>query len=159
MSLKNSKFAKVSIWLTKAKELMGLLFTAYVFFYLFFGLFTEPGFQGLSLFTSIQMMFACAFVGVIRQAVIPTGVLNWVRAVIWVLSGVAITVGFSLFFGWFEGFPSWCVPVFWGVMAAGFAFMILEYYFELHRETVLLNLKLEQFQSAKDAERTKYAER
>lgn len=159
MRLKNGRFARIYIWITKAKEAMGLLFTAYVFFYLFFGLFAEPRYRGLDLSTSIQMMFASAFVGMIRQAIIPTGVLNPVRSVIWVASGVVITVGFSLLFGWFEGFPFWCVLVFWGTMAVGFAAMILNYYFELHQETTLLNLKLEQFQSGKAAERTDYAKR
>ena len=51
--------------------------------------------------------------------------------------------GIQLVFGWFEGFPLWCAPVFWGLMAAGFAFMILEYYFELHQETAVLNQKPE----------------
>lgn len=159
MRLKNGKFAKVYIWFTKAKEAMGLFFMAYVFFYLFFGLFAEPGFQGLNLFTSIQMAFASFFVGMIRQAVIPAGILNRARAGLWVVSGEVITVGFSLFFGWFEGFPLWCALTFWGLMAFGFAAMILDYYFELHQETALLNQKLAQFQSGKAAERTEYVKR
>lgn len=158
MDFRNGRFVKVSMWFTKVKEAMGLLFIAYVFFYLFFGLFAEPGFQGLDLFTCIEMAFATFFVGVIRQAVIPAGTWTIKRGVFWMLASEAITVGFSLVFHWFEGFPIWCALVFWGFMAFGFAFMILEYYFELHRETALLNRKLEQFQSGTAAERTDHAE-
>ena len=158
MSFKNGRVAKVCIWLTKAKEAMGLLLIAYAFFYLLFGFFVKPGFQGLDLFTFLQMAFASFFVGVVRQTVIPPGVLNRWRGILWLVSGVVITVGFSLFFDWFGGFPIWCPLVFWGLMAAGFAAMIMEYYFELHQETRLLNVKLEQFQSGKAAERTDHAE-
>lgn len=158
MRFKNGRVAKIYIWGAKAMEVMGLLFTAYVIFYLFLGIFAEPGFSGLDFFTAIQMAFAGFFMGMIRQAVIPSGVLNRRRGVLWMVSGEILTVGFSLFFGWFKGFPLWCALVFWGLMAAGFAGMILEYFFELHQETVVLNRKLEQFQSGKDAERTDHAE-
>lgn len=159
MEFQRGKFAKVCMWFTKAKEVMGLMFTAYVFFYLFFGLFADPGFQELNLFTCLQMAFAGFFVGLLRQALIPLGVLNRIRAAIWVASSAAITVGFSLFFQWFQGFPAWCAPVFWALMAFGFSFMIMEYSFELHRETTVLNQRLEQFQSGKSAERTDHAAR
>lgn len=159
MGFQNGKFAKLYVWFAKVKEAMGLLFIAYVFFYLLLGIFAEPGFQRLDLFTAIQMAFAGFFIGMVRQAAIPSGILSKPRGTLFMLSGEVITVGFSLIFGWFENFPLWCALVFWGLMTAGYAAMILEYYFELHQQTALLNKKLEQFQSAKDAERTAYAER
>ncbi|MDL2318643.1 hypothetical protein LJC74_06165 [Eubacteriales bacterium OttesenSCG-928-A19] len=147
--LKDSKFARVYVWMAKAKYTMGILFVAFVFVYLFFGWISEGPMVTLDLFTSVQMLIACFLIGVLQQAILPAAKLSRVRGICWVLSGVLITLVFSLVFGWFDQLPLWCFIVFVVFIAIGMAAMIVGYYLELHRETKRLNRGLEQFRRQK----------
>lgn len=147
--LKDSEFVRVYVWMTKAKYTMGIFFVAFVFVYLLFGWISEGPTVTLDLFTSIQMLFACFFIGVMQQAILPLDKLSRVRGICWVLSGVLIMLVFSLIFGWFEQLPLWCFIVFVVFIAAGMAAMIVGYYLELHRETKRLNRGLERFRRQK----------
>ncbi|MDL2205678.1 hypothetical protein LJC33_02060 [Eubacteriales bacterium OttesenSCG-928-N13] len=144
--LKNSGFARLFVWTAKAKYTMGLFFVVFVLFYLFFGLITEGETVALDFFTALQMVFACFFIGILQQALLPASKLNRARCVLWVLFGVVITLGFSVVFGWFAQFPRWCLVVFVLFVAVAMMFMIILYYLELQRETKRLNQGLEQYQ-------------
>ncbi|MDL2324272.1 hypothetical protein LJC61_03860 [Ruminococcaceae bacterium OttesenSCG-928-A16] len=143
---KNSGFAKLYLWTTKAKYTMGIFFVAFVMFYLLFGLISDGPAISLDFFTAIQMVFACFFIGIAQQVILPVEKLNRTRCVLWVASGVLITLAFGLGFGWFRHFPRWCFIVFLLIMAAAMMAMILSYYLELHRETKRLNRGLTAFQ-------------
>lgn len=140
-------FAKLYLWTAKAKFTMGIFFVAFVLAYLFFGFITEGTTASLGFFTAVQMMFACFFIGIAQQLILPTDKLTKPRCILWIAVGVAITFVFSLVFGWFAGFPLWCGIAFIVVLTMGMVAMILSCYLELHRETKLLNKQLVQFQS------------
>lgn len=144
--LKNSGFAQLYLWTTKAKYTMGIFFVVYVFVYLLLGVLCDGATATLNFFTAVQMIFACLFIGLLQQAILPVEKLSRTRCVLWVASGVALTLLFSLVFGWFRPFPLWCLIVFLLVMAMGMTAMIAGYYLELHRETKRLNRSLEQYQ-------------
>lgn len=143
---KNSGFAKLYLWTTKAKYTMGIFYVAFVMFYLLFGLVGDGPAITLDFFTAVQMVFACFFIGIVQQAILPVEKLNRIRCVLWIVSGVLITLAFSLGFGWFSAFPTWCFIVFLLITAAAMVAMLLSYYLELHRETRRLNRGLAQFQ-------------
>lgn len=143
---KNSGFAKLYLWTTKAKYTMGIFYVAFVMFYLLFGLISEGPAVTLDFYTAIQMVFACFFIGIVQQAILPVEKLSRPRCILWIISGVLVTLAFSLVFGWFRPFPLWCFIVFLVLTAAAMVAMLLSYYLELHRETKRLNRGLAQFQ-------------
>lgn len=144
----DSRFAHLYLWFAQAKYTMGVFFVAYVFFYLVLGALTRGPGTPLDLWTGVEMMFACFFIGVIQQALLTVDKLNRTRCILWVVSGTLIGLVFSLIFRWFEGLATWCFAVFHLCMALGMAAMILVYYIELSRETQLLNARLAQFHGA-----------
>ena len=148
-TFKNSGLARLYLWVTKAKYTMGIFFVAFVVVYLFFGLVSERALVTLDFFTALEMIFACFFIGLLQQIIIPMDRLNRSRCALWIVSGVLIALIFSLFFGWFEGFPLWCFILFVIFIAMGMGAVILGYYLDLNRETQRLNRGLEQFQKQK----------
>lgn len=144
--LRTSGFARLYVWTGRAKETMGLFYVGFVFMYLFFGLVSEGPVVMLDMFTAIQMLFACFFIGLAQQFFVPSGTLTRGRGVLWGLCSIGITLGFSLGFGWFAAFPVWCFVCFQLFVGCGFAAMMVMYYFELYYETRQLNRGLEQFQ-------------
>ncbi|MDL2225047.1 DUF3021 family protein [Eubacteriales bacterium OttesenSCG-928-M02] len=143
----NSGFARLFLWTVKAKYTMGIFYVVFVLLYLLFGLISEGPVVMLDLFTAIQMVFACFFIGILQQAILPVEKLSRPRGILWVVSGVVVTLLFSLGFGWFAQFPVWCFVLFVAFMALGMAAMIIGYYLELHKETKRLNRSLERFQN------------
>ncbi len=146
----NHFFARMYLWMTKAKSTMGLFFTAFVFYYLFLGLLLSKPPIMLDFFVALEMVFACFFIGVLQQAVLPLEHIGKVRILIWTLGSTAITLVFSLFFGWFSPFPSWVFVLFLVFVIFSVMAMVLAYRFDLQRETSELNEKLAQYQNSKD---------
>ena len=144
---KNSDFARLFLWTMKAKYTMGIFFVVFVLIYLLLGLVSEGVAVTLDLFTAIQMVFACFFIGLLQQAILPVHKLSCSRGILWVASGVAVTLLFSLVFRWFVHFPLWCFILFMLIIAIGMGMMIAGYYMELHKETKRLNRSLERFQN------------
>lgn len=142
----NSGFARLYLWTTKAKHTMGIFFVAFVVFFLLFGLISEGSTITLNFVTAIEMVFACFFIGLVQQAILPVEKLSRARCMLWVVSGVLITLAFSLVFGWFSALPLWCLIAFLLITALAMVAMIWSYYLELHRMTKRLNRGLEQFQ-------------
>jgi hypothetical protein len=144
--IKNSGLARLYLWVTKAKYTMGIFFVGFVIVYLFFGLVSGGALVTLDFFTAVEMVFACFFIGLSQQIIIPLDRLNRSRCALWILSGELITLVFSLVFRWFERFPLWCFISYMIFIALGMGAVILGYYLELSRETQRLNRGLEQFQ-------------
>lgn len=144
--LRNSGFARLYLWTTKAKYTMGIFFVMHVLIYLLLGLLAEGAAITLDFFTAFQMMFSCFSIGVLQQVLLPAEKLSRARCALWVGSGVAVPLLFNLVFGWFQPFPRWCLLVFLLFTALGMMAMIVAYYLQLHRETKHLNQRLEQYQ-------------
>lgn len=144
--IKNSGYAKLYVWMVKAKYTMGIFYVLFVLFYLLFGMICEGQTIMMDFLTALQMVFACLFIGVLQQAILPAGKLSRTRGSLWVVSGVAVTLSFSLAFGWFEKFPLWCLALFAVCVAIGMVGIIAGYYLDLHRETRHLNYSLRQYQ-------------
>lgn len=142
----NSKFAHFYLWATKAKYTMGLFFAFYVILYLFLGLIAVPKDIQLDFWTAFEMMFACFFIGVAQQVILPVEKLSRGRCLLWMAAGALITLAFSLIFQWFVLFPLWCFVVFVAMFVLGTGAMLISYYLELYQETRKLNKQLEQFQ-------------
>lgn len=143
---RESKLAFLYLWFTKAKYTMGIFYVFFIFIYLLFGAISEGPTVTLDLFTSIEMVFACFFIGVAQQAIIPIEKLTRPRCALWVLTGSLITLAFSLAFGWFDRFPLWCFYAFNLIIAAGMGVLLISYDLELHRDTKKLNQHLARFQ-------------
>lgn len=148
--INNSRFALLYIWMTKAKYTMGIFYTAFVLFYLFFGEFFASPKISLDFAVAIEMCFACFFIGLAQQALISVNKLSGKRCMLWVVIGSIITLLFSVVFRWFEGFPFWCFILFHVLAVLSMAAMLISYYFELHQETQKLNQYLEVFQKSKE---------
>ncbi|MEA4992791.1 hypothetical protein SDC9_71348 [bioreactor metagenome] len=148
----DSGFARLYLWIAKAKYTMGILFLVFVLFYLFFGIIGEGPDHLLDFFTAIQMMFACFFIGIAQQGIVPKEKLTKTRGVLWITISAIIILSFSLVFGWFFSFPPWCFILFLVVLIIGMAGLLLGHYIELHRETRALNRQLEKFQNQANGE-------
>lgn len=144
--LENSGFARLYLWTTKAKHTMGIFFVVFVVFFLLLGLISEGPAVTLNFVTAIEMVFASFFIGLVQQAVLPVEKLSRGRCMLWIVSGVLITLAFSLAFGWFVALPPWCLLTFLLITALAMLAMILSYYLELRHMTRRLNRGLEQFQ-------------
>lgn len=151
----NSGFAAMYIWMTAAKYTMGMFFVAYVVFYLALGYFSESGAKMLDFITAIQMIFACFFIGLAQQIIVPEGKLTRARSVLFILVGTALTTLFALGFSWLQAFPLWCTACFLLVTPFGIIALLVAYYIQLYRETRTLNEQLEHFQrsSNRDTQR------
>lgn len=143
----NSGFARLYVWTAKAKYTMGIFFLAYVLLYLFLGFIGVEADITLDLRTAIEMLFACFAIGLLQQAIIPVEKLSRSRCTLWIVSGILVTLIFSLVFGWFLDFPLWCFVLFLLLLALGMGALILAYYLDLNHETKRLNRELKQFQS------------
>ena len=111
-----------------------------------FGMIGEEPDHLLDFFTAIQMMFACFFIGIAQQGIVPMEKLTKSRGALWIAIGTLIALSFSLVFGWFSAFPSWCLVLFLVLLSMAMAALLLGHYIELHRETRALNRQLEKFQ-------------
>jgi hypothetical protein len=143
---KDSHFALLYVWMSKAKYTMGIFFVVFVVFYLFFGLIGISRPVTLDFITAIEMLFACLFIGIAQRAITPADKPTKARCVIWILSGGCITLIFSVAFGWFAVFAPWCIYVFMCAVMLGMGAMVLGYYLQLNHETRDLNRRLEQYQ-------------
>ena len=139
-------FARLYVWVARAKYTMGIFYVLFVFVYLLFGLISEGPAVTLNLFTAIQMGCACFLIGFAQQGIAPKEKLTKVRCLLWVLTGVVIAVAFSLAFGWFAAFPLWCPILFFVFLVLSMTAMLLSSFLELHRETRVLNRQLGRFQ-------------
>lgn len=142
----NSFFARLYLWMTKAKLTMGIFFVVFVVFYLFFGWIIVRQSITLDFFTAVEMLFACFFIGLAQQTISPINNLTIKSCVLWIVTGGGITLIFSLVFNWFALFPSWFLIIFVGAVMFGMGAMILSYYLELNHETRKLNNQLARFQ-------------
>lgn len=143
----NSGCARLFVWAAKAKFTMGLFFAGYVLLFLLLGVLIEGMNAALGFFTALEMVFACFFIGLLQQLILPMDKHTRARKALWVISGVGITLLFGLVFQWFKAFPAWCLPAFAAAIAIGMLGVIFNDHLQLYNETKQLNRKLAQFQS------------
>ena len=144
--LENSGFARLYLWTAKAKYTMGMFFLIFVILYLFLGFIGEGPAVMLDFFTALQMACVCLFIGFSRQSIVPNEKLTKSRCILWIGLNTLVTLACGLLFRWFAAFPAWCFAVFLAVVVVGMAGVLLGHFFELHKETQLLNRQLEKFQ-------------
>jgi|GEM_PF-913860 len=147
-------FARLYLWSASAKYTMSIFFILFVLLYLFLGFAAAGPDVTLDLFTALQMAFAGLLIGLMQQGIIPSHRLTRLRGALWAMLSILVTVAFSLIFGWFSGFPGWCLPVFLAVVLVCDGAALLGDFFELYRETRQLNRQLEQYQRRADREET-----
>ena len=143
--INQSPFAKLYVWVSKAKYTMGIFFVAFLFMYFFLGCLAEGPAFSLDVFTAIQMLFACFFIGIAQQILLPDHTLSPGRLLAWLLISLAISVSFSALFSWFEHL--WQLLFFQLIPVFGILALALGYYWELRQETRMLNDQLSRFQS------------
>lgn len=148
----NSGFARLFVWAAKAKYTMGLFFAVYVFLFLLLGVLIEGTTAALGFFTALEMVFACFFIGLLQQFILPAEKHSRVRKALWIISGVGVTLLFGLVFQWFNAFPAWCLPAFAAAIAIGMVVVLLGDHLQRYNETKQLNRKLAQFQSNHEGE-------
>lgn len=146
-TFKHSRFALLYLWISKAKYTMGIFYVAFVLLYLLFGTVHLREQATLDLLTSIEMLFACFFIGLAQQAIAPVNRLTVRRSLLWLACGASITLAFTLIFGWFAAFPPWCLILFVFCVVLGMLALLVSHYLELFYETRRLNQRLESFQS------------
>ena len=140
-------FARLYLWTAKAKYTMGIFYLAYTLVYLILSAIASESKVALDLFTAIEMMFCCFFIGLAQQGIVPLDKLTKPRCAVWAGTGLLITMGFSLVFGWFSPFPPWCFILFLIMVAMGMLALLLGSFIELYWETKILNRQLERFQN------------
>lgn len=143
--VQESKFTRFYLWMIEAKVIMGLFFVYFVFMYLLLGLISSGPVVGLDFFTAVQMVFACFFIGLEQQLLLPGDKISKTRGMLWVLLGTLTALVFSLVFRWFAAFPLWCWVVFLFFACIGMGAMLYRNQLKLKRETWRLNQQLEQF--------------
>lgn len=146
-TFKHSRFALLYLWISKAKYTMGIFYVAFVLLYLLFGKVHPDGHVMLDLPTSIEMLFACFFIGLTQQAIAPVNRSTARRSLLWLACGAFITLVFTLVFGWFSTFPLWCLILFIFCVILGMLALLVSHYLELHYETRRLNQQLTSFQN------------
>ncbi len=146
---RGNAFERFYVWVTESKMTMGLFFAAYVFFYLFLGFFADEAPAQIDFSTSLEMMVAAFLLGILQKLLVPgrSGKITPPRSIAWVALSTLATLGFSLAFGWFAGYPAWCLALFVGAVALGVSLMVYFYYLQLKAETRRLNERLARFQS------------
>ena len=144
--LENSGFARLYLWAATAKYTMGIFFMLFVFLYLSLGFIIKGSTVKLDLFTAMQMVCVCLAIGLLRQGIAPNNKMTKPRCFLWIALSGTLTLAASLIFGWFSPFPPWCFIVFLVIAVVGMPAALLGHFFELRRETQLLNRQLEKFQ-------------
>ena len=144
--LENSRFARLYLWTARAKYTMGMFFLIVVIFYLFLGFVSEGPAVTLDFFTALQMACVCLIIGFTRQGIVPNEKLTKSRCILWIGLNTLVMLACSFLFHWFAALPTWCLVAFLAVAVVGMAGILLGHFFELHKETQLLNRQLEKFQ-------------
>lgn len=144
---KENIFARIYLWVAESKTIMGLFFVAFVFVYFFMGAIVKGLDVTLDLLTTIEMIGVCFAIGILKQIFLPFSSLSRIGGALWLITGTAIAVVFSLVFGWFKEFPLWCLIVFFVFVFFGIGAMLIYTNLRLERETKMLNKKLDIFKS------------
>lgn len=143
-ALHKSPFARLYVWISKAKYTMGIFFVAFVFMYYFLGCLTDGLAFSLGIFPAIQMLFACFAIGIAQQLLLPDRSLSTGRLAAWLLISLAISLLFGLLFSWFDSI--WKLLLFQVIPIFGILAIALGYCWDLRRETRNLNSHLSDFQ-------------
>jgi hypothetical protein len=142
----NNGFARLYLFALKAKGTTGVYFMGFVCFYLVIGAVSGKVDVSIDIWKTMQMIVACIMIGFGQALIVPTEKLSVSRGVFWLALSSIVTIGFTLLFGWFEGFPAWCAIVFCGVLTVRLAAYLLGLLFDTRHETEKLNEHLKEYQ-------------
>ena len=137
------KFSDFYVWAMDAKRTMGVYFAAYVFVYLFLGLFC--GVAALPNLVALEMLLCAMAVGFAQAALVPQEKVTPARCALWTGGSALLTTACALILGWFRGFPAWCAATFCIFLALGYAAMWLGLLLKARRETEALNRGLKNY--------------
>jgi hypothetical protein len=142
----NNGFERLYLFAMKAKGTMGIYFMGFVCFYFVICVASGEANVFIDIRKALQMVVACIVIGFGQAAIVPVEKLSLQRGAVWLALSSAVTVGFSLLFGWFEGYPAWCAAVFCALLIVGLAAYLLGLLFDTRRETEKLNEYLKEYQ-------------
>ena len=143
------KFKRFYIWGMNAKFYMGIYFTATLM--LVSVVLALTGTYTIGLLTLLQillvdMVIAFAQAGILNENTDYSKGIFFARSVAWLVLAVALTVGASLVFGWFDTLPPWCNLLLGAFMLCGFSAMLFGLKWEQEQDTVRLNADLKHYQ-------------
>lgn len=141
-----NSFKELLLFSFVSKGTMGIFFSMFVFMYLVFGRMSVGSSIVLDLWTAVQMVSACLLIGFGQTIIISKESFQMNRSVIWLLWSSVVTVGFTVGFGWFAGFPLWCSIVFCSILIIGYSMVLLALYWQTEQETKKLNEHLRIYQ-------------
>jgi hypothetical protein len=142
----NSAFARLYLFAMKAKGTTGIYFMGFVCFYFVICAVSGNVDVSIGIWKAVQMVVACIAIGFGQAVIVPTEKLSVPRGALWLTLSSFVTIGFTLFFGWFKGFPPWSAVVFCSFLIAGLAAYLLGLIFDTRRETEKLNEHLKEYQ-------------
>lgn len=143
------EFKKFYVWGMNAKFYMALYFAATVF--LIGIILAITGRSSIDLLTLVQillvdMVIAFLQVWILDEQTDYSRSIFFIRSILWLAISVGLTVGVSVFFGWFHGLPAWCNLLLGIFMLFGFSATLFGLKFEQEQETIKLNRKLQTYQ-------------
>ncbi|MGG0720543.1 hypothetical protein ABE096_23630 [Robertmurraya massiliosenegalensis] len=130
----------------ESKGTMGIYFSMFVFMYLVFGKISIGDSVVLDLWTAIQMVSACILIGFGQTIIMAKDSFHMYRSIAWLIWSSVVTIGFTLGFGWFDGFPLWSVIVFCSILVIGYSMLLLALFWQTEQETKKLNEHLKVYQ-------------
>lgn len=131
------------------KTTASLYFLAFIFFYFVFGLYANGSSSTLDLWTSIQIFVACLLIGFGQCIIIPKKDLTVPRILLWGLWSLFVTIIFSEYFHWFNSYPKSFSIIFYSIITISFLFFWRVLYWQLQKETKVLNDALNKFKENK----------
>ncbi|HHY83709.1 MAG TPA: hypothetical protein GX505_13680 [Clostridiales bacterium] len=147
--MRKIKWSEIYLLMYELKSTVGIYFMAFVFFYLFYGVFDNTISQTLDFWTVIQMFSACMLIGFGQGLFQLRKYFTIPRILLWGLMSMIVTIGFSEFFNWFDSYPVWYRIVFYSIILISFVLMLLTLYWQLQKETKNLNEALRKYKESR----------
>ena len=110
------------------------------------------GGDSIGLLMLAEMLLLCAVIALSQKLILSDSAdysrgVFFGRSVLWLTASVALTLGASLAFGWFAGYPGWCPFALAALMFAGLAATLVGLKFEQDADTLHLNEDLNRFKA------------
>ena len=148
-----SEFKKFYVFAMNAKFYMAIYFVATLFIVSIVTLIF--GGESVSILTLFEMLFVNMVSGFLQAIMLKEGTdyskgIFFGRSILWLIISVGITTLTAVLFGWFKGYPSYCILIFILFMLFGFCTMLYGLKFEQDADTVHLNSQLDQYKNTKN---------
>jgi len=144
--MRNRGFERFYLFGIRSKGTMGIYLTAFLFFYFIVGWLGGGRQLSVDFARTAEMTAACLLIGYAQAVIVPAEKFSAPRAAAWLALSSAVTVGFTLLFGWFAGFPAWCPVLFCGAVMIGLSGYLLGLLYDARRDTERLSAYLKDYQ-------------